>query len=77
MLLNVASLLKGQGAGFADIVSGITYLKHPEDAERLRQKFREAGFDAFPQALVGVPICRPELLCETEVLALLPREAGA
>jgi enamine deaminase RidA (YjgF/YER057c/UK114 family) len=72
MLVNVAALLKGQGARYGDVVSAITYVKHPEDAERLRAKLREAGFEGFPHALVVAPICRPDLLCETEALAVLP-----
>jgi len=77
MLLNVAALLEGQGAGFGDVVSAVTYLKHPADAERLRAKLREAGFEGFPNALVVAPICRAELLCETEALAVLPRAVSA
>jgi enamine deaminase RidA (YjgF/YER057c/UK114 family) len=72
MLVNVAALLDGQGASFEDVVSAITYLKNPEDAPRLRQKLREAGYDGFPNVLVVAPVCRPELLCETEALAVLP-----
>jgi enamine deaminase RidA (YjgF/YER057c/UK114 family) len=72
MLLNVASLLEGQGASFRDVVSAITYVRDPADGERLRRKLREAGFDGFPNALVVAPICRPDLLCETEVLAVRP-----
>ena len=44
------------------MVSAITYLKHPEDAERLRQKFHEAGYEGFPNVLVdgaGVPARTP------------------
>jgi enamine deaminase RidA (YjgF/YER057c/UK114 family) len=73
MLVNVAALLAGQGATFGDVVSAITYLKRPEDAGRLRERLREAGFDGFPNVLVAAPVCRPELLCETEALAVLPR----
>jgi enamine deaminase RidA (YjgF/YER057c/UK114 family) len=73
--VNVAALLDGQGASFEDVVSAITYLKNPEDAPRLRQKFREAGYDGFPNVLVVAPVCRPELLCETEALAVLPLTA--
>jgi len=73
MLVNVAALLERQGAGFGDVVSAITYLKRPEDATRLRQKFREAGYEGFPNVLVVAEVCRPELLCETEALAVLPR----
>jgi enamine deaminase RidA (YjgF/YER057c/UK114 family) len=76
MLRNVGALLDRQGATFGDVVSAITYLKHPEDAERLQRKFREAGFEGFPHALVAAEICRPELLCETEVLAALPLGTG-
>ena len=72
MLVNIAALLDGQGASFGDVVSAITYLKHPADAERLRA-VRQAGFMGFPHALVAAQICRPDLLCETEALAVLPR----
>ncbi len=75
MLVNIAALLQGQGADFRDVLSAITYLKHPGDAERLLVKLRAAGFEGFPHALVAAPICRPDLLCETEVLAVLPRNA--
>lgn len=71
-LSNVAALLEGQGASFEAVVSAITYLKRPEDAERLRAKLHAAGFEGFPNALVVAPICRPELLCEIEALAVLP-----
>ncbi len=72
MLANIAALLERQGAGFGNVVSAITYLKHPADAPRLREKLRAAGFEGFPHALVAAPICRRELLCETEALAALP-----
>ena len=71
MLVNIAALLEGQGARFGDVVSAITYLKHPADAGRLREKLRAAGFEGFPHALVAAPICRSDLLCETEALAAL------
>jgi enamine deaminase RidA (YjgF/YER057c/UK114 family) len=72
MLVNITALLERQGASFADVVSAIAYLKRPADAEHLRQLFSEAGLVKFPVAFVEAPICRPELLCETEVLAVLP-----
>ena len=71
MLVNIAALLEGQGATFGDVVSGITYLKHPADAGRLREKLRGAGFEGFPHAMVAAPICRPDLFCETEALAVV------
>jgi enamine deaminase RidA (YjgF/YER057c/UK114 family) len=72
MLINVAALLEVQGANFGDIVSATTYLKHPADAERLQEKLLAAGFEGFPNVMVSARVCRPELLCETEVLAVLP-----
>jgi enamine deaminase RidA (YjgF/YER057c/UK114 family) len=72
MLVNIAALLARQAAGFIDVASAITYLKHPADAARLRSKLRAAGFEGFPHALVVAPICRPDLLCETEAVAVLP-----
>lgn len=76
MLRNIDALLERQGANLGDVVSAITYLKHPADAGRLHRKLRESGFEGFPHALVAAEICRPELLCETEVLAALPLGPG-
>jgi len=73
MLVNIAALLERQAARYADVVHAITYLKHPVDEARVRARLRAAGFEGFPHAMVAAPICRPELLCETEVLAVLPR----
>lgn len=73
MLLNIAKLLEGQGAGYADVAHAITYVKHPGDAARVRDRLQRAGFAGFPHVMVAAPICRPELLCETEALAVLPR----
>jgi len=78
MLDNIESLLAQQGAGFENLVSGITYLKNPGDAPVLRSMCRERGFGNFPCALVEAALCRPELLCETEAVAMLPvAPAGA
>ncbi len=73
MLLNIAALLEKQGASFEHIVSAISYLKNIEDADRLKEKFKQAGFEEFPNVLVKAQVCRSNLLCETEVLAVLPR----
>jgi enamine deaminase RidA (YjgF/YER057c/UK114 family) len=72
MLVNIAALLQQQGATFSDVVSAITYVKRPADAARLREILQGAGFEGFPNAMVVAPICRPELLCEIEALAVLP-----
>ena len=72
MLENIEALLAQQGASFDDLVSGVTYLKNPDDAPVLRSIYQERGFDNFPCAIVKAPLCRPELLCETEAVAVLP-----
>jgi enamine deaminase RidA (YjgF/YER057c/UK114 family) len=77
MLHNVASLLDRQGAAFRDVVSGVAYLKHASDAAALRALGRARGFAGFPCAVVEAPLCRPDLLCEVEAVALLPLVRGA
>jgi enamine deaminase RidA (YjgF/YER057c/UK114 family) len=76
MLHNIASLLAQQGATFENLVSGVTYLKNPSDAPVLRSLCHERGFDGFPCALVQAALCRPELLCEAEAVAMLPLATG-
>ena len=71
MLHNIAALLAGQGAGFGDVASAITYLKHPADAAAVRAVFARHGFQGFPCSVVEAPLCRPELLCETEAVCVL------
>ncbi len=71
MLDNVESLLERQGATFGSLISGVTYLKRPSDIAALRALYRRRGFEGFPCPIVEAPLCRPELLCETEALALL------
>lgn len=72
MLHNIESLLARQGATFENVVSGVGYLKNPTDARVLRSILQKRGFDGFPCALVEAPLCRPELLCEAEAVAILP-----
>ncbi len=76
MLDNIASLLAQQGATFKNLVSGVTYLRNPSDAPVLRAMCHERGFDGFPCALVQAALCRPELLCEAEAVAMLRPVAG-
>jgi enamine deaminase RidA (YjgF/YER057c/UK114 family) len=79
MLHNIATLLAGHGAGFGDLVSATTYLKHAADAAAVRAVFARRGFQGFPCSVVEAPLCRPELLCETEAVCVLsapPPTAG-
>jgi enamine deaminase RidA (YjgF/YER057c/UK114 family) len=77
MLLNIATLLAGHGASFGQVAQAVTYLKRPGDAERARRLLRRRGLFAFPHAFVHAPVCRPDLLCEMEALALLPASTGS
>jgi enamine deaminase RidA (YjgF/YER057c/UK114 family) len=71
MLDNVASLLAAQGASFGDVASAVTYLRNPSDEPTLRAICQQRGFEGFPWVIVGTPLCRRDLLCETEAVALL------
>jgi len=77
MLDNVASLLAQREATVADLLSGVLYVKRRSDAPLLRTLLRQRGFDGFPLALLEAPLCRPELLCEMEVVAMLPVATAA
>ncbi|MFN2377115.1 MAG: Rid family hydrolase [Candidatus Binatia bacterium] len=77
MLHNIETLLEEQGAGFADLVSAVTYVKRAGDAPLVARLLAARGFGGFPLAVVEAPLCRPELLCETEAVAVLPLTAGA
>lgn len=76
MMDNVASLLERAGADFASLVAGVVYVKHASDAPELRSVLERRGFGGFPCALVEAGLCRPDLLCEAEAVAMLPRDVG-
>jgi enamine deaminase RidA (YjgF/YER057c/UK114 family) len=76
MLLNISTLLANQKSSWQDVVSAITYLKDPFDASRLSRIFEQKGIPVFPNAIVQASVCRPELLCEMEAIAVLaPRQS--
>jgi enamine deaminase RidA (YjgF/YER057c/UK114 family) len=76
MLRNIETLLRAQRATFEDVVSAVAYLKRPGDAMSVVGMLRDRGF-GFPCALVEAPLCRPELLCEIEAVAVLPLPGSA
>jgi enamine deaminase RidA (YjgF/YER057c/UK114 family) len=71
MLLNIATLLAQQTASWSNVVSAITYLKDPADAPCLAGVLANKGINQFPNAIVHAPVCRPDLLCEMEAIAVL------
>lgn len=72
MLLNIQQLLAEQGAGFRHLVSAITYLKRPEDLPPMLEVCRRRGFpEQIPNTFCVADVCRPEWLCEMEVIAVM------
>ncbi len=72
MLLNVQELLKPHGSSFADVVQGMTYLKRVEDYPIFQAIWAEWGLTDLPNTVVEAGVCRPELLCEMEAIAIVP-----
>lgn len=76
MLDNIETLLAARQATRANLVRGIAYVRRASDGPVLRSLFERRGFDRFPCAFVEAALCRSELLCETEVVAMLPLSAS-
>jgi enamine deaminase RidA (YjgF/YER057c/UK114 family) len=73
MLENVEALLDTCGASWADSVSAITYLKHPEYLEPFLEGCRERGIlQDVPNTIAVADVCGPEWLCEIETIAVFP-----
>ena len=72
-LANIAGLLAAAGAGLADMLVFIVYLRDPTDHERVLPVLRERLGDA-PMVLLCAPVCRPGWLIEIEGLASIPAQ---
>ena len=72
MLLNVEELLAPHGASFHDLVQVISYLKSSDDLDLFRAVIKRWGLTDMPNSIVEAGVCRPELLCEMEAIAVLP-----
>jgi enamine deaminase RidA (YjgF/YER057c/UK114 family) len=73
MLLNVRELLKPHGATLQDLTQAATFLKHKEYLELYELILEEWGIRNVPNTLVEAGVCRPNLLCEMEAVAVLPK----
>jgi enamine deaminase RidA (YjgF/YER057c/UK114 family) len=70
MFVNAAGLLAQAGLGLADAVSVTAYLKQARLLPEFRKAAQAAGIPAStPTAVVVADICRPEWLCEVELVA--------
>ena len=74
MLVNVRELLAAQGASFEDVTQIATFLKHAEYLDTYESILEEWGIRHVPNTLVETGVCRPELLCELEAIAILPKD---
>jgi enamine deaminase RidA (YjgF/YER057c/UK114 family) len=72
MILNISTLLENQNASWRNVVSAITYLKSHSDAPALGKALTRNRIEGFPNALLQATVCRPDLLCEMEAIAILP-----
>jgi enamine deaminase RidA (YjgF/YER057c/UK114 family) len=73
MLLNVKELLVAQGATFEDLTQIATFLKHKQYLELYELILEEWGIRHIPNTFVETGVCRPDLLCEMEAIAILPK----
>ncbi|MBN1421099.1 MAG: hypothetical protein JXP34_20170 [Planctomycetes bacterium] len=70
--LNIRTLLDDAGGSLADVVQSISYLKRREDAARYEAFLARSGLASMPTSIVQADVCRPDLLCEVEAIAILP-----
>jgi enamine deaminase RidA (YjgF/YER057c/UK114 family) len=73
MLLNVDELLAAQGASFSDITQIATFLKKAEYLDTYKEILSRRGDLTIPNTFVETGVCRPNLLCELEAIAILPK----
>jgi enamine deaminase RidA (YjgF/YER057c/UK114 family) len=73
MLLNIKELLAAQGATFANLTQAASFLKRAEYLELYELVLEEWGINHLPNTFVEAGVCRPELLCEMEAIAVLPK----
>jgi enamine deaminase RidA (YjgF/YER057c/UK114 family) len=79
MFDNITGLLESEGADWHDVVRTTCYLadfRHYDEFNDVRNAYyTEQGLDPLPASTcVEARICRPELLVETEAIAIVPRE---
>ncbi len=73
MLLNVRELLRPHNSTFADVVQVITYLKYAEYLPVFLEIWKQWGLAGLPNTFVEAGVCRPDLLCELEAIAIVPK----
>ena len=79
MFKNIKALLESEGADWHDIVRTTCYLadfRHYDEFNEVRNAFyEEEGLDPVPASTcIEARICRPDLLVETEAIAMIPKD---
>jgi len=74
---NIAALLESEGADWHDVVRTTCYLddfRYYDEFNDVRNRFyAECGLDPLPASTcIEARLCRPELLVEMEVIAIIP-----
>lgn len=72
MLVNVEGLLQPHHAAWGDVCQAVTFLKSPAYLEPFQHSCARRGLLEAPHTIVQAEICRPELLCEMEAIAVVP-----
>lgn len=72
MLVNVRELLAAQDSSFSDMVQVITYLKYADYLPVFLDCWKKWGLSGLPNTFVEAGVCRPDLLCEMEAIAIVP-----
>ena len=73
MLVNVRELLSPHDSTFGDLVQVITYLKRADYLPIFLDIWKDWGLDGLPNTFVEAGVCRPDLLCELEAIAIIPK----
>jgi enamine deaminase RidA (YjgF/YER057c/UK114 family) len=78
---NLTAVLMAGGAAWKDVVKLTIFLRDMKDYDEFNivrnAFFREVGLDPFPASTcVEARLCWPDLLCEIEMIAVVPGEPG-
>ncbi len=73
MLVNVRELLRPHNSTFANVVQVITYLKCADYLPIFLDIWQRWGLSGLPNTFVEAGVCRPDLLCELEAIAIIPK----
>lgn len=75
MCENVEKLLEEGGAGYADVMQIVVYLRDLADYKGVKRLFHER-FPDIPTVITLAPVCRPTWLIEMECIAIVEKKNG-